>query len=59
MKHQDEIHDLFKAVGSLDASISIASYLEEVKNYCFPEFNTDDKINFEELYHPLLKKSCF
>lgn len=55
MKHQDEIHELFKAVGSLDASISIASYLEGVKNYCSPEFNNDDKISFEELYHPLLR----
>ena len=55
MKHQDEIHDLFKAIGSLDASISTASYLEEVKNYGSPEFNNDDKISFEELYHPLLK----
>jgi len=54
-KHQDEIHELFKAVGSLDASISIASYLEEVRNYCSPEFNNDNKISFEELYHPLLK----
>jgi len=54
MKHQDELHDLFKAVGSLDSSISIASYLEDVKNYCVPEFNTDDKITFEELNHPLL-----
>ena len=54
MKHQDELHDLFKAVGSLDSSISIASYLEDVKNYCVPEFNTDDKITFEALNHPLL-----
>lgn len=55
-KHQDEIHELFKAVGSLDASISVASYLEEVKNYCEPEFNKNDKVSFNELYHPLLKK---
>jgi len=55
MKHQDEIHELYKAVGSLDASISIASYLEETKKYCFPEFNSDDKISFGEIYHPLLK----
>ena len=55
MKHQDEIHELFKVVGSLDASISIASYLEETKKYCLPEFNNDDEISFEELYHPLLK----
>jgi len=54
MKHQDEIHEIFKAIGSLDASISIASYLFEVKNYCQPEFNNENKISFDELYHPLL-----
>lgn len=55
MKHQNEIHEIFKAIGSIDASISVASYLEEIKNYCEPEFSIDDKISFEELYHPLLK----
>ena len=55
LKNQNEIHEIFKAVASLDASISVASYLEEVKNYCSPEFNNDDEISFEELYHPLLK----
>lgn len=55
MKHQDEIHEMFKAIGSLDASISIASYLYEVKNYCQPELNNENKISFVELYHPLLQ----
>lgn len=57
MKYQDEIHEIFKAIGSLDSSISIASYLEDVKNYCVPQFNNDDKISFEEINHPLLKNS--
>lgn len=57
LKNQEELHEIFKAVGSLDSSISSASYLEDVKNYCKPEFNTDDKITFEELNHPLLKYS--
>jgi DNA mismatch repair ATPase MutS len=55
MKHQYEIHGIFKAVGSLDASISVASYLEEVRDYCLPEFNTENKVSFDELYHPLLQ----
>lgn len=55
MKHQNEIHEIFKVVGSLDASISVASYLYEVKNYCQPEFNNENKISFDALYHPLLK----
>lgn len=54
LKKQDEIHELFKAVGSLDASISIASYLYEVKNYSSPDFNNDNKISFDNLYHPLI-----
>ena len=55
LKHQAELHKIFKAVGSLDASISVASYLEEAKDYCLPEFNTENKVSFDELYHPLLK----
>jgi len=55
LKYQDEIHEIFKALGSIDASISVASYLEEVKHFCEPEFNGDDKISFEEISHPLLR----
>lgn len=55
MKHQIEIREVFKAVASLDASISIASYLEEIGSYCKPVFNIGNKISFEELFHPLLK----
>lgn len=55
LKHQEELHEIFKAIGSLDASISVASYLEEVKYYCIPVFNNENKISFDKLYHPLLK----
>jgi DNA mismatch repair ATPase MutS len=55
LKHQDDIKEIFDTIGSIDASISVASYLEEVEDYSLPEFNNDNKISFEELFHPLLK----
>jgi DNA mismatch repair ATPase MutS len=56
LKNQDEIHEIFKAVGSLDSSISVASYLEEVKNYTIPDLNNDNKISFDNLFHPLINE---
>ena len=56
LKNQNEIHDIFKAVGRLDSSISVASYLEEVKNYTIPDFNNVNKISFDNLFHPLINE---
>jgi DNA mismatch repair ATPase MutS len=54
LKHQEEIHEIFKAVAILDASISIASYLEEIKKYSNPVFKDTGSIDFKSLYHPLI-----
>lgn len=55
LKHQEEMHKVFFAVGILDASISIASYLEENKQYCIPEITTESQINFEDIHHPFIQ----
>lgn len=55
LKHQEEIHEAFYSIGMLDASISIASYLEETKLYCIPEISLENKIDFNNLYHPLIQ----
>jgi len=49
------MHEVFKAVAGLDAAISIASYLQETKNYSNPVFNNSETISFEDMYHPLIK----
>ena len=54
LKNQNEIHKVFEAVASLDASISIASYLSDVTHYSNPTFNTSSKISFIDMYHPLI-----
>ncbi len=55
LKNQNEIHEIFKAVASLDTSISVASYLTEVEIYSNPVFNDRDTFSFTNLYHPLIK----
>jgi hypothetical protein len=46
------IHD---TVGSLDAAISGAAYLNSLPFYCKPELNGDSVLDIREMYHPLLK----
>jgi DNA mismatch repair ATPase MutS len=55
LKNQDEIHNVFKTIANLDASISIASYLTETEIYSKPVFNDNGSINFNNVYHPLIK----
>lgn len=53
--NQNKLKTIFEAIGSLDASISIASYLKSLPYYCLPEFNNDNEINVSNIYHPLLE----
>lgn len=57
LKYQEEVHEIFKAVASLDASISIASYLEEINNYSNPVFKEKGSISFKDLCHPLIENA--
>ena len=45
---------IFKAVASLDAMISVASYLEGLSTYTVPEINQEPRIKVVDIYHPLL-----
>lgn len=57
LKNQADIRATFENVASLDASISIASYLEEIPFYSTPTFNEADTISFRDLYHPLIQNA--
>lgn len=57
LKNQADIRATFENVASLDTSISIASYLEEVPFHSTPTFNNDDIISFRDLYHPLVQNA--
>ena len=46
---------IFDAVASLDAMISVASYLEGLSSYTIPEINQKRKIDVIDIYHPLLQ----
>jgi len=53
-KQQKNIQAIYEAVANLDASISVASFLEETGNYSIPIFNNEKFIKFENLRHPLV-----
>lgn len=57
-KHKEDIFEIYKRVGKLDAYIAIASYKDGLKFYTEPKLIDDDgfHIEVEELYHPLLEK---
>ncbi len=54
-KNMESIIDVFESIGAIDASISVASYLEELPYYSNPVFNNEKIIDTGEINHPLLE----
>jgi hypothetical protein len=53
-RHRDMLAKVFLLVGSLDADIAIASWLERIPAHCLPVITTEKVIEFANGFHPLL-----
>jgi len=53
-RYRDTLAQVFLLVGSLDADIAIASWLERTPAHCRPAFTTEKMIEFTDGFHPLL-----
>lgn len=53
-RHRSELAGIFEAIGSLDASLAVASYLEGLNYFTAPHINPDRRIDVAGIYHPLL-----
>jgi len=52
---REEIEDVFKFVGLIDAIISIASFRNSLTYFCLPTIVSDKKeLTAEDVYHPLI-----
>jgi len=49
-----DIASAFESVGSLDAAVAVASYLEQRPDHCRPDVHDGASIVLEDGYHPLL-----
>jgi DNA mismatch repair ATPase MutS len=55
--HLDDLRAIFKAVGYLDAVVSISSFRHEYQNFSLPSFSKNQNIfQVKEIYHPLLQQ---
>ncbi|AAK81487.1 DNA mismatch repair ATPase MutS [Clostridium acetobutylicum] len=55
-KLRKELKELYKALGEIDALMSIASFRQWIQYYCEPEFVDNGRIiKCSEIYHPLLE----
>jgi hypothetical protein len=53
-RHRDKLTQVFLQVGSLDADIAIASWLQRIPAHCLPTITTEKTIEIIEGFHPLL-----
>jgi len=53
-RHQEELIDLLEAVASLDAAISVASYLEGLPHSTVPVLGRGRELRLRDAYHPLV-----
>jgi hypothetical protein len=56
-KSREQIRRIFEAIGSLDAHIAIASWMQNVPVSAIPSFNSARTIDVEGMYHPLIDKA--
>jgi MutS domain V len=52
--HRDTLAQVFFQLGSLDADIAIASWLQRIPAHCLPASTTEKVIEFANGFHPLL-----
>lgn len=53
-RHRDKLAKVFLLVGSLDADIAIASWLQRIPSHCRPTNTTEKSIELIDGFHPLL-----
>jgi hypothetical protein len=53
-RHRDMLAQVFLLVGSIDADIAIASWLQRIPAHCRPAITTGKTIEFIDGFHPLL-----
>jgi MutS-like protein len=53
-RHRDTLAQMFLQLGSLDADIAIASWLQRIPAHCLPAITTGKMIEFVNGFHPLL-----
>lgn len=52
---QKSLIEMYENIGSLDASIAVASYLNSISRYCKPSFNLKNRMKVIDIYPPLLE----
>lgn len=53
--HQEELRELFEAVGLLDAALCVLSFRRTLPVWSAPVFSGENRLQFSGLYHPLLR----
>lgn len=56
----EELKDIYEFIGIIDSCIAIASYRESLDYYTNPKFseiNENNKLNFKDIYHPLIDEA--
>jgi hypothetical protein len=53
-KDTPALRRLYESLGEMDAAVSILSFRKSLSCFAVPEFTDEGKMDFEEIYHPLL-----
>ena len=54
---RNPLREIFDAIGSLDAIVSVASWIDRVPAHCCPTISGEQRIEFANGYHPILSAS--
>ena len=55
IRHKEDFHALYRAFGEIDLALCTASFRKSLPAYSTPEFQEENVIEFEKLFHPLIE----
>jgi hypothetical protein len=54
-RHNEAFHGIYRGIGEVETALCVANLRLTLPVYCKPEFESENKIVFTDLIHPLLK----
>ncbi|MCL2198752.1 MAG: hypothetical protein FWB80_15350 [Defluviitaleaceae bacterium] len=54
MQNNDDFHKIYRTLGETDMAIAVLNFRKSLPAFCLPQFNNENALDFEEIFHPLI-----
>ncbi|MCL1788570.1 MAG: hypothetical protein FWG38_11340, partial [Defluviitaleaceae bacterium] len=54
IQNRNAFHELYKAIGEVEVALAVLSFRKSLPAYTLPVFHSQNALDFEEVFHPLI-----